>query len=271
MEISQTDIELLVEYLKRDHEIDFKDYAQSSFKRRIERILQLNNIDNVQSLILKLKKDSSYLKEFVEEITVNTTELFRDPPFWIFLRDEIIPKLKDFSTIRIWHAGCSTGEEVFSLAILLKEAGLYDRTKVVATDLNQTVIDKAKEGKYSAINNLPVMIKNYTEFNPEGNFNKYHAVKGKFAHLDKSLLDYVDFKQHNLVKDCSFAKVNLILCRNVLIYFNQELQNKVLNLFEESMLLESYLAIGSKETLMLNSDNKKYAIFSEKHRIYKKL
>ena len=271
MELLESELNVLLEYLKREFEVDFKNYAQSSFRRRIERILQLNKLDSCKMLIMKLKNDSNYIHEFIEEVTVNTTELFRDPPFWIYLRDEIIPKLKDYSTIRVWHAGCSTGEEVYSLAILLKEAGLYDKTKVIASDLNQTVINKAKEGKYSAINNLPVMEKNYLQFNPNGDFQKYYKTKGKHVFLDNSLINYADYRQHNLVKDKSFAKVNLILCRNVLIYFDQNLQDKVLDLFENSLLMESYLAIGSKETLMLNSDNKNFIIFNEKNRVYKKI
>ncbi len=270
MEVSENDLNILIEFLKRDYNIDFGHYAQSSFRRRIERILQLSKIDGVKMLVMKIKNEPSYLQEFVEEVTVNTTELFRDGAFWIYLRDNVIPLLRDFSTIRIWHAGCSSGEEVFSMAILLQEAGLLDKTKLIATDLNESVINRAMQGKYSMVNSLPVMEKNYQIFNPEGNFDQYYSVKGKFAMLNSDLIRNVEYKKHDLVKGDVIAKVNLVLCRNVLIYFDQELQDKVLGLFYESMFKDGVLAIGSKETLMLASENKKFAIFNEKNRIYKR-
>ncbi len=270
MEVRDSELSVLIEFLKREHGIDFSNYAKSSLRRRIVRILQLMKLESCNSIILKIKKDPHYLTEFVEEVTVNTTELFRDPEFWIYLRDQLVPKIQDYQTIRIWHAGCSSGEEVFSLSILLEEAGLAGKAKIVATDINESVIERAKMGRYSATNNLAGMQENYSVFNPDGDFRKYATVNGKFVQLRKSLLDNVEFRKHDLVRGAAFAKVNLILCRNVLIYFDQELQNKVLRLFYDSLVKDGYLGIGSKETLMLGIDHEEFHVFDEKHRVYKR-
>ena len=269
MEIPTRDIEVLQEFLKRDCEIDFSNYALSSFKRRIERILQLNKLENCKLLILKLKNEPQFLSEFIEEITVNTTELFRDPQFWVYMRDKLLPMFREYTAIRVWHAGCSTGEEVVSLSILMEEMGLRDKLKAVATDLSDKALAKARSGRYSqtAIQDFE---RNYKKFNPEGDLSKYYSKSGKFIQFDPDLLSHVDFRKHDLVKGGIFTKVNIILCRNVLIYFDNQLQERVLRLFHESLLNEGYLAIGSKETIMM-SENRLFALYEEKRRVYKKI
>ncbi len=270
-EIEIADLRRLTDVIKDNYDIDFTNYAMSSFKRRIQRILELYKFNSVDALVRRLREDKRFFDEFVSEVTVNVTEMFRDPSFWRELRDHIIPNiLLNHNAISIWHAGCSSGEEVFSMCILLKEMGMLDKAKIIATDLDSKIIDKAKKGEYS-VKNMELNEKNYIRVQGErGLYNYFRESNGK-AIMDPSLVSNVSFRIHDLVKGGVFNKFDLILCRNVMIYFNQTLQNTVLKKLHESLFKYGYLIIGSKESLIWCEISNKFIVVNNEEKIYKKI
>ncbi len=270
LEIAQ--LRTLTELLKSKYDYNFTDYAMSSFRRRIQRIIELYKFSSFDALLQKLSLgNEEFFQEFLSEITVNVTEMFRDPTFWIEVRDKILPELlSQNNNISIWHAGCSSGEEVLSMAIILREMQIEGRVRIVATDIDQAILKKAKEAVYS-IKNMELNSKNYERANGPQSLEKYYEEKGGKAHLDKTLLKDVVFKEHNLVQGSVFSKFDLILCRNVMIYFNQSLQNQVLKVFHESLFKNSYLAVGSKESLIWCEIANKFLVVNNEEKIYKKI
>ncbi|HAS40844.1 MAG TPA: chemotaxis protein CheR [Microscillaceae bacterium] len=271
-EIEITQLRTLVDIVKKYYDYDFSNYAMSSFRRRIQRIIELYKFSSIEALCERLSTgDEKFFHDFLSEVTVNVTEMFRDPSFWRELRDNVIPNiLLNNKNISIWHAGCSSGEEVFSMAVLLKEMDLLDRARIVATDIDTAILEKARQGAYS-LKNMELNQKNYIRF--QGNFNleKYYKEENNKAVMDKSLVQGVQFKAHNLVDGSSFSKFDLILCRNVMIYFNQTLQNQVLKMFHESLYKYSYLVVGSKESLIWCEIANKFIVVSNEEKIYKKV
>lgn len=271
-EIEISDLRRLTEVISNNYEYDFRNYAMSSFKRRIQRILEMYKLPSVEMLIRKLKEDSVFFEEFVTEVTVNVTEMFRDPSFWRELRDHIIPNiLLNHQSISIWHAGCSSGEEVFSMCILLKEMGILDKAKIIATDLDRKILDRAKSGEYPLKNMTDINEKNYIRVNGERGLEQYYEIRNGKAYLDPSLVANVSFREHDLVLGSVFNKFDLILCRNVMIYFNQTLQNQVLKLLHESLFKYGYLVIGSKESLIWCEISNKFIVVNNEEKIYKKI
>lgn len=272
MDISIAEIKRLNHIVKEKHGFAFEEYAQSSFKRRILRILSIHNIKTVDDLIVKLDKDKGYFKDFVEELTVNTTEMFRDPTFWTVMKEKVIPAFKNHQTIRIWHAGCSSGEEVFTMGIILKELDLLEKSKTYATDLSTTIIEKAKKGTYS-LRNMEVNTMNYEMYGgKKEDFSKYYAVKGTNAIMDPSLIKNVNWIEQNLVTTKKpFMKFDIILCRNVMIYFNSALQAEIFSLFHGSLLDKGVIGIGSKESFIWNDHMEDYKQVAEEEKIYRLL
>ncbi|MEM7110469.1 MAG: protein-glutamate O-methyltransferase CheR [Bacteroidota bacterium] len=268
-DVDIADLRRITELVKTKHGYDFTNYAMSSFKRRIVRVLELYNI-NVEGLLRKLQ-DRSFAQEFLNEITVNVTEMFRDPSFWRVLRDDIIPAiLLNHQKIRIWHAGCSSGEEVFSMAILLKEMDLLNNAQIIATDLDTHILERAKKGTYS-IKSMELNEKNYIRFQGTKSLKDYYKEANGKAILDQSLVADVSWRNHDLVKGGIFNKFDLVLCRNVMIYFNQTLQNEVLKKFHESLFKYAYLAIGSKESLIWCDIANKFIVVNNEEKVYKKI
>jgi chemotaxis protein methyltransferase CheR len=270
-DIEIADLRKITELVKEKYNYDFTNYAMSSFKRRIIRIIELYKFGSVDLLIKRLKEEPKFFDEFISEITVNVTEMFRDPSFWREVRDHIIPNiLLNHNTITIWHAGCSSGEEVFSMAILLKEMGILHKTKIIATDIDKVILEKAKSGVYS-MKNMELNEKNYIRYQGTASLSKYYKEdKGK-AIMDKSLLDFVSFREHDLVQGQVFNKFDLVLCRNVMIYFNQTLQNTVLKKLHEGLFKYGYLIIGSKESLIWCEIANKFIVVNNEEKIYKKI
>jgi chemotaxis protein methyltransferase CheR len=276
--IPEADIEIselrkLTELIREKYGYDFKDYAMSSFKRRIRRVLDLYKYKTVDKLVNVLETNPNFFEEFISEITVNVTEMFRDPTFWKVLREHIIPNIMlNHDKINIWHAGCSSGEEVVSMTIMLKEMGMLDKARIVATDLDTAIIDKAKRAIYS-VKNMDLNRKNYQRClgNNDANLDIYFKETNGEVVFDKSLLQNVTFRRHDLVLGAVFSKFDLILCRNVMIYFNQSLQNAVLNKLHESLFKYSYLAIGSKESLIWCEIANKFIVVNNEEKIYKKI
>jgi chemotaxis protein methyltransferase CheR len=261
-------LEFLFKKILIKYNTDLSMYAIASLERRLERFLSLCHFDSLENLTDKLIEDNVYYDFFIKEITVNTTEMFRDPTCWKILREEILPSLQDLPTIRIWHAGCSSGEEVFSMAILLKEVGLFDKAKTIASDLNKDVIENAKQGIYS-LKSLPINEENYIKSEGKYSLDKYYEIKNNSMVMNSDLLENVKFMRHDLSTGNPFSKFDIILCRNVMIYFNKTLQEKVFSLFQSSLFKNSFIIIGKKESMAYYSDIRKFSEYNEPERIYK--
>lgn len=236
---------------------DFTSYSKASLKRRINRVFTLDKFPSYAELRHRLRNDGIYFERFLVELTVNVTEMFRDPGFFQSLAKEVFPVLATYPFIRIWHAGCSTGEEVYSLAILLKEANLLHKSLLYATDVNPAVVRTAGHGVISTIN-LAQYTENYRQAGGSEDFSQYYVANYDHIMFSSELRKRIVFSTHNLVSDRSFNQFQLILCRNVLIYFEKELQDKVLALFDESLDNLGYLGLGNKETMKLSAISAKY-------------
>jgi len=217
----------------------------------------------------KVLHEADFFEVILRDLSINVTEMFRDPGFYLALRKEVVPVLKTYPYIKVWHAGCSTGEEVYSFAVLLKEEGLYDRTQIYATDFNRNVLDIAKKGIYP-IDRIKEFTANYQSAGGTQSFSDYYMANYDSVIYDQSLKKNMVFAEHNLVTDSVFAEVNLVICRNVLIYFNKELQNRVINLFYDSLINGGYLGLGSKETIQFTSKIDKFEVINKEEKIYKK-
>lgn len=269
-EFDQREIKSIIDYVKIYRGVDFNDYAQGSLKRRVVRFFEMRRISGITEFEFRIKNDEQFATDFINEVTVNVTEMFRDPTFWIFLRDQVFPELAKLPVIRIWHAACSTGEEIYSMAILLKEAGLYSRARIVATDLNNCAIEHAKKGIYK-IKSQSLNEKNYIGFKGKMSLSDYYKTEDTNVFYDPDLIKNVKFMKHNLASDQPFATFDLIICRNVLIYFNFNLQDKVLQLFLSSLERGGYLGIGSKESIYQTKAEKNFKTESIEEKIFKKL
>lgn len=267
--IEDENIELLINDVFELYGYDFTDYSRASLRRRISRLYTLDKFPSFAELRYRVRNDPHYLKRFVEEITVNVTEMFRDPGFYQELRTEILPKLGTHPYIRIWHAGCSTGEEVYSLAILLKEANLLHKSILYATDLNPDVLEKARAGIFP-IAYMKQYSENYMAAGGREDFSSYYSANYDGVKFDESLSKQMVFSAHNLVSDSSFNEFHLIMCRNVLIYFDKDLQDRVFELFDRSLGMLSYLALGSKETIKFSAIHNSYKQIG-KEKIWRKI
>lgn len=264
MNISDNEVEILLNDLLEVYKYDFTDYSRASIKRRISRLIDLDKFPGFAEFRYKVKTSSHYFKRFVEEITVNVTEMFRDPSFYKTLRKEILPILATYPLIRIWHAGCSTGEEVYSMAILLEEANLLHKSLIYATDINPSVLEKGMAGIFP-LSQMKQYSENYILSGGVKDFSAYYLARYNRAKFNEQLRTKVIFATHNLVTDHSFNEFQLILCRNVLIYFDKALQQKVFTLFDESLEQLGFLALGSKETIRFSQIAPKYKqIYKEK-------
>jgi chemotaxis protein methyltransferase CheR len=246
--IRDEEVHILLTDMLDTYGYDFNDYAKASLKRRIDRLFTLDKFPSFAEFRYRIKSDEDYLKRFVEEITVNVTEMFRDPFFYEAMRKEVLPVLATYPLIRVWHAGCSTGEEVYSMAILLQEANLLQKSLLYATDINPEVLEKAKEGIFP-LSQMKQYSENYILAGGKKEFSSYYTSRYDRAKFDRQLTQRMIFATHNLVSDGSFNEFQLILCRNVMIYFDKELQNRVLHLFDQSLQPLGFLALGAKETL----------------------
>lgn len=255
--ISNEQIEVLLADLLENYGYDFTGYSRASLKRRVSRLYGLDKMTGFTEFRYKVLNDGFYFKRFVEQITVNVTEMFRDPGFFKTLREEVLPRLGTYPFIRIWIAGCSTGEEAYSISILLKELDLLGKSLIYATDLNPAVLEKASLGMFP-LSYMKQYSENYISSGGTQDFSRYYTAKYSLAKFDDELRRKMIFSTHNLVSDNSFNEFQLILCRNVLIYFDRDLQFKVLELFDDSLEELGYMALGTKETLDFSPIVKKY-------------
>jgi chemotaxis protein methyltransferase CheR len=267
--VTEIEISSLLEALNQKYGYDFRQYSEAHIKRRILNRLSSSNLASVSEMQDKIVHDKLFASQILQDLSITVTEMFRDPDFYKSVREKVIPILKTYPFIKIWHAGCATGEEVYSLAILLKEEGLYDRTTIYATDFNQQALNQAKEGIFSNEKIKKYTI-NYQLAGGKEPFSNYYLANYDRAIIDQSLKKNIVWANHNLVTDNVFAEAHLILCRNVLIYFNAELQNRVQQLFFESLISGGILCLGSKESLRFCTVAGEYTELDKKQRIFKK-
>jgi chemotaxis protein methyltransferase CheR len=267
--MTDAEIDEIIQVLKREHGYDFSNYSMASFRRRVQRVMNLYHIAGFYDLKYALVNDKKFIGHFVHEISVCVTEMFRDPQFFKKLTDKVLPLLASYPTIKIWHAGCSTGEEVFSLAILLDEMGLLQRSRIYATDINQEAIEKAKKGIIDA-RNIKEYTQNYIKAGGKNDFSVYYTARYDNAMIKKELREGIVFSQHNLVVDGAFNEFQLVCCRNVLIYFNRTLQNHVLSLFYSSLAPLGFLALGIKESLLFTEAKDKFDVVDNANKIFRR-
>ena len=268
-ELERLELELLLEAVHRRYGYDFRGYAKASLRRRLWRRADLEGLRSLSGLQERVLHDPECMQRLLADLSINVTAMFRDPEFHAALRDHVFPDLRTHPFVRIWVAGCSTGEEVVSLAIGLREAGLLDRTRVYATDMDADVLRRARTGTFP-IEKLQDYTRNYLAAGGREDFSRYYAVEGDTVVFDPSLLRDAVFAQHNLATDRSFNEFHLIVCRNVLIYFARELQDRVLTLFDESLTRRGTLALGRKETLRGTVIDDRYEDRVEPERIYRR-
>jgi len=265
----ELEIELLLEAIQRRYGYDFRHYARAHIRRRLRQRLRLAGLESLSQLQHRVLHEPGFIHLLLQDLSINVTEMFRDPAFYRLLREQVVPLLKTWSFIRIWHAGCSSGEEVYSMAILLQEENLYDRVQIYATDINQPVLDRAREGIFPA-EAMQHYARNYQASGARGDFADYYHANYESAIMDPALKRNIVWAVHNLVTDSDFAEVQLVLCRNVLIYFNRALQNRVLGLFHRSLVNGGILCLGAKESLSFTDYESLYGALAPHHKVYRK-
>lgn len=268
--ISDTELQKLLLLLKTLYGYDFTNYSSASLVRRVARFMSDMHYQSTSALQGDLASQPKIFKHFLEKITVNVTEMFRDPEFYRALKEMVIPRLSSYPIIKIWDAGCSTGEEVYSIAILLQEAGLLQRTRIYATDINPLNLEKAAKG-IMPLQSMKDYTTNYIKAGGNTDFATYYTARYNNAIISKDIRERIVFTEHNLVTDEVFNEFQFICCRNVMIYFNKELQNRVINLFYNSLAPLGYLALGIKETLLFSPLRTKFEAVNERVKIFKRI
>jgi chemotaxis protein methyltransferase CheR len=268
-DLERVEIELLLEGVYRHYGFDFRSYAYASIRRRLWKRIEAEGLKSISELQAAVLHDTDVKERLLLDLSVSVTAMFRDPKFYEVFRNEVVPLLRTYPFIRIWHAGCSTGEEVYSTAILLEEEGLLDRTRIYATDINEAVLAQAREGIFP-LNRMQEYTDNYIRAGGKRSFSEYYTAKYDGALFSPSLTRNVVFSQHNLVTDRSFSEFNVIFCRNVLIYFDRNLQNRVHSLFYESLVMFGILALGSKESLRFSQYEPCYEKLHPREKLYRK-
>ncbi|HUR81317.1 MAG TPA: protein-glutamate O-methyltransferase CheR [Thermoanaerobaculia bacterium] len=269
-ELERTEVELLLEGIFRQYGFDFRSYAYASIRRRLWKRVEAEGLQNLSQLQAMVLHDADSLERLLLDLSVNVTSMFRDPLFYTTFRAQVIPLLRTYPYLRLWHAGCSTGEEVYSMAILLEEEGLYDRARIYATDINDVVLQQARRGIFP-LERMQEYTENYIRAGGKRSFSEYYTAKYDGALFDGRLARNVVFAQHNLVTDRSFAEFHVIFCRNVLIYFDKDLQNRVHSLFYDSLVRLGMLCLGSKETLKFSTYEPCYERLDQNEKIYRKV
>jgi chemotaxis protein methyltransferase CheR len=269
-ELIDLEIKLLMDGVCQVYGYDFREYSEESLRRRLTLWLSGSGFATFSLAQSQLLRDRTLFNTLLRGITVNVSEMFRDPPFFKAVREHLVPYLKSYPSVKIWLAGCATGEEAYSMAILLLEEGLKGRFRIYATDINEEVIRKAQEGIYP-LKEMQLFTKSYQQAGGTGSFSDYYTARYNHAILSPSLRENIVFAVHNLAVDADFGEMNLILCRNVMIYFKQPLKEKVLGLFDSSLVQGGYLCLGTKESLYQRQISDRYEAITARMQIYRKL
>jgi chemotaxis protein methyltransferase CheR len=267
--VNDIEIDLLLEAIYRKYHYDFRAYAGASLKRRLKLACDHYNCNSFSALQERVLHDSQALLGLLNYMTVQVSEMFRDPHYFQALREKVVPHLKTYSSLKVWIAGCSAGEELYSMAILFREEGLEDRTIFYATDINTDALKKAEAGVYS-MDRLPLFTENHRKSGGKSSLSDYYTAGYGNAIFDKTLRKNVVFSDHSLATDAVFAEMQLISCRNVLIYFTRELQDRVFGLFHESLIRKGFLGLGAKESIRFSQHAPAFSDVDKAARIYQK-
>lgn len=269
-ELEDIEVSLLVEGIQRRYGIDFRNYALESLKRRILFFMTQEKLPTISALQERILHDKSVMDRFLLIMSITVTSMFRDPSFYLAFRKNVVPLLRTYPTIRIWHAGCATGEEVYSMAILLEEEGLYDRCRLYGTDFNEQALEHAQTGIY-ALDTMQPYTQNYLQSGGKASFSEYYTAAYGNAIFRGSLRKNLTFSHHNLTQDQSFNQFQVIICRNVLMYFDKTLQSKVYGLFHDSLVTLGILCLGKQESMNGSAHYQHYKELVNKERIYRKV
>jgi chemotaxis protein methyltransferase CheR len=267
LELESLELQLLLEGIYRQYGFDFREYAHASLRRRVWRRVHAEQLPTISALLDRVLHDPDVMERLLVDLSINVTAMFRDPTFFRAFRETVIPLLRTYPFTRIWVAGCSTGEEVYSLAITLQEEGLYERTRIYATDINAAVLERAREGVFP-LEKMQEYTENYIRAGGTRAFSEYYLAKYEGALFDRTLTDNVVWAPHNLGQDSSFNTFHVILCRNVMIYFDRALQHRVHGLFYESLERRGVLALGHKESIRFSGFDERYEELDPVEKIY---
>jgi len=262
------EVELLLEAVYRRYAYDFRGYARASLRRRLWRRADLEGLRSLSGLQERVLHDPMVMERLLRDLSINVTEMFRDPAFFRVVRQKVVPILRTYPYLRIWNAGCSTGEETLSLAVVLAEEGLLERSRIYATDMNDDVLARARAAAFP-LEQMRRYTENYQRAGGAGDFSRYYSVERGRAVFSRSLTEGVVFAQHNLAQDSSFNEFQLIICRNVLIYFGRPLQERVHDLFLDSLVRFGVLALGHKESVVGSHENR-YEVLDGPEKVYRR-
>jgi chemotaxis protein methyltransferase CheR len=270
VDLEKIELDCLLEAVYRRYGFDFREYAPASLRRRVNRRVKLEGLASISALQDHLLRDPDVMHRLLLDLSINVTAMFRDPTFHLAFREKVVPLLRTYPFTRIWVAGCSTGEEVYSLAILLEEESLYERSRIYATDINEEVLERARLGVFP-LSKMQDYTRNYIGAGGKLSFSDYYVSAYDGAAFDRSLIRNVVFAQHNLASDRSFNEFHVIVCRNVMIYFERSLQQRVFELFDDSLTRLGILALGHKESLRTSAHPDRYEELDTVERLYRKL
>ncbi|MEH7334257.1 protein-glutamate O-methyltransferase CheR [Neobacillus drentensis] len=268
-ERQEVEINLLLEGLYQMYGYDFRSYVRASLTRRILNRMKAERLPTITALLEKVLHEQGYLERLLNDLSIRMTEMYRDPSFFAVIRNEVVPLLRELPEIRIWHAGCATGEEVYSMAILIEEEGLAEKTRIYATDMNEKALVAAQKGAFP-LKKMQQYTKNYLKAGGKKAFSEYYSTDHQFAYFRPNLNENLIFAQHNLVTDGSFNEFHMILCRNVMIYFDNNLQQQVHRLMYNSLAQGGFMGLGSKESILFMPKGLQYEEFNPQERIYRK-
>ncbi|WP_084332475.1 CheR family methyltransferase [Marinobacterium jannaschii] len=269
-QLEQIEIDLLCEAIYRYYGFDFRQYARASLKRRIMNLLSLEGLGSISALQDRVLHDRQMMERFLLNLSINVTAMFRDPAMYVALRNKVVPLLQTYPSIRVWHAGCSSGEEAYSMSILLEEEGMSSHSKIYATDFNEAIIKHAQAG-VMPLNEMQAYTANYQKAGGKRSFSEYYSARYDRAILVPRLRNPIVFSRHNLATDGSFNEFNIIFCRNVMIYFDDNLRNRVLELLHNSLCRFGILVLGTKESLQFTPFEQYYKELDGPGRIYQRI
>jgi chemotaxis protein methyltransferase CheR len=269
-DLERIEVQLLLEAIYQHYGFDFRGYALGSLRRRLWQRAHAEGLATMSALQDRVLHDPAVMERLLLDLSINVTSMFRDPTFYQAFREKVVPVLRTYPFLRIWNAGCSTGEETYSLAILLKEAGLYERARIYATDINDNVLERARQGSFP-LERMRDYTENYLRAGGGESFSTYYTVEGDRARFAPELREQIVFAQHNLVSDAPFNVFNAIVCRNVMIYFGKSLQDRVHELFYESLDPFGVLAMGHKESIRFSKFEDRYEALDPQEKLYRKM